>query len=147
MNLFFKTHVFTQVCTLKWIIGTLPEVLAPFCFIGRIFCKNINSDRVIHKVMPSLVLSFPSLIEMSDGTVIELSVNSPSVHPVFGPASTLYPLFQWYLPSNEILLNLSTKCWNAALKAQGLRVIIVVVRVVAVKIYVAAVVALTKKEW
>jgi len=90
-------------------MGTLLEVHAPFCFIGRIFA-NLISDRVIHKVIPSLVLSFPSLIEMSDGTVIELTINSPCVHPVFGPASTPYPLFQWYLPSNEILLNLSMKC-------------------------------------
>jgi NADH:ubiquinone oxidoreductase subunit 6 (subunit J) len=39
------------------------------------------------------------------------------------------------------------KCWNSAFNAQGLRVIIVVVQVGAVKIYVAAVVeALRKKE-
>jgi hypothetical protein len=80
-------------------------------FYWKDFCKKQKiSDRVIHKVVPSLVLSFPSLIEMSDGTAIELSVNSPCVHPVFGPPSTPYPLFQWYLPSNEILLNLSMKC-------------------------------------
>ncbi len=38
------------------------------------------------------------------------------------------------------------KCWNAAFNAQGLRVIIVVVQVGAVKIYVATVEALRKKE-
>jgi hypothetical protein len=38
------------------------------------------------------------------------------------------------------------KCRNSAFNAQGSRVIIVVVQVVAVKIYVAAVQALRKKE-
>jgi hypothetical protein len=42
---------------------------------------------------------------------------------------TPYPLFlfQWYLQSNEILLNLNIKWWNSAFNAQGWRVIIVVV--------------------
>ncbi len=45
-----------------------------------------------------------------DPKTIELSVvKSPCLHPVFGPAFTSCPLFQWYLQSNEILLNL-TKC-------------------------------------
>jgi len=38
------------------------------------------------------------------------------------------------------------KCWNSAFNAQGSRVIIVVVQVRAVKIYVAAMEALKKKE-
>jgi hypothetical protein len=38
------------------------------------------------------------------------------------------------------------KCWNSAFNAQGSRVIIVVVQVGAVKIYVAAMEALRKKE-
>jgi NADH:ubiquinone oxidoreductase subunit 6 (subunit J) len=38
------------------------------------------------------------------------------------------------------------KCWISAFNAQGLRVIIVVVQVGAVKIYVAAVQAISKKE-
>jgi len=38
------------------------------------------------------------------------------------------------------------KCWNSAFNAQGSRLIIVVVQVGAVKIYVAAVEALRKKE-
>jgi hypothetical protein len=38
------------------------------------------------------------------------------------------------------------KCWNSAFNAQGSRVIIVAVHVGAVKIYVAAVEALRKKE-
>jgi len=46
----------------------------------------------------------------------------------------------------EILLNLSMKCRNSASNAQGSRVIIVVVQVGAVKIYVAAVKALSEKE-
>jgi len=38
------------------------------------------------------------------------------------------------------------ECWNSAFNAQGSRVIIIVVQVGAVKIYVAAVEALRKKE-
>jgi hypothetical protein len=38
------------------------------------------------------------------------------------------------------------KCWNLAFNAQGLRLIIVIVQLGAVKIYVAAVEALRKKE-
>jgi hypothetical protein len=38
------------------------------------------------------------------------------------------------------------KCWNSAFNAQGSKVIIVVVQVAALKTYVAAVQALTKKE-
>jgi hypothetical protein len=48
---------------------------------------------------------------------------------------TPYPLFQWYLQSKEILLNLSMKCWNLAFNAH----------VGAVKI-VEAVEAFRKKE-
>jgi hypothetical protein len=58
---------------------------------------------------------------------------------------TPYPLFQWYPQTNEILLNLSMKCWNSAFNAQGSKIIIMVVQVGAVKIYVAAVEALRKK--
>jgi len=46
----------------------------------------------------------------------------------------------------EILLNLSMTCWNSVFNAQGSRVIIVVVQVGEVKIYVATVEALRKKE-
>ncbi len=38
------------------------------------------------------------------------------------------------------------KCWNSAFNAQGSRVVIVLIRVGAVKIYVAAVKALREKE-
>jgi hypothetical protein len=44
------------------------------------------------------------------------------------------------------MLELSTKCWNSAFNAQGSRLIIIVVQVVAVKLYLAAVEALKKKE-
>ncbi len=70
---------------------------------------------------------------------MKLSIKSPSLSPPLLSAFTPYPLFEWYLQSNEILLNLSMKCWNSAFNAQGSRVIIVVVQVGAVKIYVAAV--------
>jgi hypothetical protein len=46
----------------------------------------------------------------------------------------------------KFLLNLGMKCWNSAFNAQGSRVIIVIVQVGAVKIYVAAVEAVRKKE-
>jgi hypothetical protein len=40
----------------------------------------------------------------------------------------------------DILLNLSSKCWNLAFNAQGLRLILVITQVRAVKIYVIYVV-------
>ncbi len=55
-------------------------------------------------------------------------------------------LFQWYLQSKEILLNLGMKWWNSAFNAQHSRVIIVVVQVGAVKIYVTAVQARSGKR-
>jgi hypothetical protein len=42
--------------------------------------------------------------------LIELSIKSSSLHPVFGLAFNLYPLFQWYPERNEILLDLGMKC-------------------------------------
>jgi hypothetical protein len=44
------------------------------------------------------------------------------------------------------MLQLSTNCWNSAFNAGGSRLIVVVVQIGAVKIYVAAMVALRKKE-
>jgi hypothetical protein len=44
------------------------------------------------------------------------------------------------------MLQLIMKCWNSAINAQGSRLIIVDVQLGAVKIYVAAVEALRKKE-
>jgi hypothetical protein len=46
---------------------------------------------------PSLLLIF--LIKSSIVRITELCVKSPCLHPVFGPAFTPHPLFQWY-PSN-----------------------------------------------
>jgi len=73
-------------------------------------------------------------------------MKSSSVSPPICSAFVPYPLFQWYLQSKEILLNLHMKCWNSAFNAQASRAIIVVVQVGAVKIYVAAVEALRKNE-
>ncbi len=73
-------------------------------------------------------------------------MKSPSLSRHILSAFTTYPLFQWYLQSNEILLNLSMKCWNSAFNAQGSRVIIVVVQVGEVRIYVVAVKALRQNE-
>jgi len=79
-------------------------------------------------------------------SIVEYSVKSPSVSPPISSAFAPYPLFRWYPQSKENLLNLDMKCWNSALHAQGSRLIRVVVQVPAVKIYVAAVQALRKKE-
>jgi hypothetical protein len=79
--------------------------------------------------------------------ILELSRKSPCLHPLFWPAFTPYPLFQCVL---KFYSNLSMKCWNSASNAQGLRVIIIVVQLGAVKIYVTPVQALRKKgktEW
>ncbi len=51
-------------------------------------------------------------------------------------AGSLWPIF----------LHLNMKCWNSAFNAQSSRVSIVIVQVGAMKIYVAAVNALKKKE-
>jgi hypothetical protein len=67
------------------------------------------------------------------------------MHLVFGPPFIPYPLFLWYPQSKENLLNLSMKCWNSASNKQGSRLNLVV-QVGAVKIYVATVEALRKKE-
>ncbi len=79
---------------------------------------------------------------------LKLFGKSPSLHPLLGPAFTPPPIptFSGICKSKEILLNLSTKCWNSAFNAQGSRVIMVVVQVGAMKIYVAAVEALRKNE-
>ncbi len=88
-------------------------------------CPNSRPNRVVHKV----------------------TLSSPYI---FGPAFTPYPLFQ---QSKDILLNLSMKCCNSGRSAETQhlmhkvwRLIIVGVKVRVVKIYVAAVEALRKKE-
>ncbi len=73
--------------------------------------------------------------------LLDFSVKSPCLHPVFGPAFTQYSVV-----FTEILLNLSLKRWNSGFNAQGSRLIIVDVQVRAVKIYVASVEALREKE-
>jgi hypothetical protein len=50
------------------------------------------------------------------------------------------------MQGKEILLNLNMNCWNSTSNAQGSRVSIVIVQEGAVKIYVAVVEALRKKE-
>jgi hypothetical protein len=61
-------------------------------------------------------------------------------------SSAIAPYYSLFPQSKDIWLNLGMKCWNSAFNAQGSRVIIVVVHVGAVKIHVAAVQALRKKE-
>ncbi len=85
------------------------------------------------------------LWSVTTNQVVELKW--PYLHPVFGPPFTPYPLFQWYLQSKDILINLSMKCWNSAFNnAQGSRLFTVVVQLWTVKIYVTAVEAFRKKE-
>ncbi len=73
----------------------------------------------------------------------KVTLSSPCLRASFHPP---YTLFQWYPQSKDILLNLSMKCCNSAFNAQGSRLIIVIVQVGAVKIYVAAMEVLRKKE-
>jgi hypothetical protein len=56
------------------------------------------------------------------------------------------PFFNGIHKGKTFLVNLSMKCWYSAFNAQGSRLIIVVVQLGAVKIYVATVEALKKKE-
>ncbi len=64
---------------------------------------------------------------------------------ILGPPITSKPLFQWYLQSKEILLNLNMKSSNSAFNAQDSRVTIVA-QLRTEKMYVAAVEAIMKKE-
>jgi hypothetical protein len=80
---------------------------------------------------------------MTNNIVIcEVTLFSPYL---FGPPFTPKPLFQWYLQSKEILLNLNMKSSNSAFNAQDSRVTIVA-QLRTVKIYVAAVEAIREKE-
>jgi hypothetical protein len=91
-----------------------------FCLVEEWVCNKFLYTRVISKV----------------------TLSSPCLWVGFHP----HPLFQRYSQSKETLLNLSMKCWNSVLHAQGSRVIIVVVQVGAVKKYVTAVEVLRKIE-
>jgi hypothetical protein len=70
--------------------------------------------------------------------------NSLSLWAAFTPK----PLFEWYAESEEILSNLYSgmKCRNSTFNAKGWRVIIVAVKVGAVKLYVLALEVLSQKE-
>ncbi len=72
----------------------------------------------------------------------KVTLSSPCLWASFHPLSPL----SWYLQSKHILRNLSMKCWYSAFNAQGSRLIVVVVQWGAVKIYVAALQALRKKD-
>ncbi len=73
---------------------------------GRKFITILcPDDKVIHKI------------------IVSFTPYSLCFHPPRPP----YPLFEYYLQSKEILLNLSMRWWNSAFNAHGLRVIIVVV--------------------
>jgi hypothetical protein len=86
-----------------------------------------------------MLIKNTSIIEL----ICKLTPSSPCLWASFHPP---IPSFSGICKVKPFLLNLSMKCWNTAFNAQGSRVIIVVVQVGAVKIYVAAVEALRKKE-
>jgi hypothetical protein len=82
--------------------------------------------------------STTEVIELSRKVTLSLGLLSPHI-----------PSFQWYPQSKDILINFSTKFSNTqAFNAQGLRLIIVVVQLGAVKIYICSSrgEALRKKE-
>jgi hypothetical protein len=54
----------------------------------------------------SVPVVIPEKIGRLDRT-LGLSAKELCLHPVFGPPFTPYPLFQWYLQSKDILINLS----------------------------------------
>jgi hypothetical protein len=62
-----------------------------------------------HPAESSLILLRPKIISQT----LELCTKLTCLHPVFGPAFTPYPLFQWYPQRKEILFNRSMKCWNS----------------------------------
>jgi hypothetical protein len=73
-------------------------------------------------------------------TQLELSLNSPSFHPVFGRGFTLY------ITSFSGIHKVKKFCYISVFNAHGLTVIIVVVQVGAVKICVAAAVEALRKK-
>ncbi len=102
-----------------------------FLFIGRL--------EIHTKIVCDLTLKIFGYFRV----IRVVTLPSPCLWACFHPVS---PLFQCYLQSKEILLNLSMKCSNSAFNAQGSKLIIISVQVGAVKIYVAAVDALRKQE-
>jgi hypothetical protein len=88
----------------------------------------------VHK--SSCEISAKKKIAVLDGRVIhEVTLSSPSLS--LGLLSPPVPYFSGICKVRNLWLNLSMKCWNSAVNAQGSRVIIVVDQVGAsVKIYV-----------
>ncbi len=81
--------------------------------------------------------------------IMEIFTNSPCLWASFPPLTPLLVVsvkLENFINSPYEMLKLGTKCWISALNAQGSRGIIVAMQVWAVKIYVAAVEALWKKE-
>ncbi len=87
-------------------------------------------------------------LEIIYRVIIEISANSPCLWASFHPLTPLLVTVNQgsFIKSQYEMLKLSRKCWIPAFNAQGSREIIVAVQVGAVKIYVAAVEALAKKE-
>ncbi len=144
----------------QWTLDSFRQICPKTNLLRRrniLRCRLSGMSRRLSKTgietwwLPQQVLGLVTVIlkrklknQFSD--ILELSRKSPYVSPPIPSAFAPYPLFQWHPQSNEILLNLGMKCRNSAFNAQGSRVIIVVVKVGAVKIYVAIMKALRKKE-
>ncbi len=85
-----------------------------------------------------------SICAYENRVICKVTLSSPCLWVSFGLLSSPIPCFSGI--RKDILLNLSMKCCNSTLNAQGSRLIIVVVQLGVVKIYVAAAEALMKKE-
>jgi hypothetical protein len=56
---------------------------------------------------PSLISLHSFLGDVDLCYLVELSLKSPCLHPLFRPAFTHKPFFHWYPQSKEVLLNLN----------------------------------------
>jgi len=97
----------------------------------HVWGPTLPAIRLWRPILP--IAKFSWLERNANFYTIKFSIKSPCLHPTFGSPFTPKPLFQWYPQSNEIILNLGMKCWNSAINAQGSRIIIMAVKVGAVK--------------
>jgi hypothetical protein len=115
--------LWTSTCSHKWV----SKHIVPLMSINFQLRKGIMDD-VIWEFPWSVInniteFKWTQTMSLNLLWSIELSVKSPC----------LWACFQSYLQSKEILLNLSMKCWNSAFNALGLRLIIVVIAVEALR--------------
>ncbi len=131
------------VATQLWMKFNWVNHVAEIMVSGQLsnFLKSLKKTRYTHSPFLQLVSNFqyialsPLIRVIRKVTLCLTRIPSAFAH---------YPLFQRYLQSKEILLNLGMKCRNSAFNAQGSRIVIVLVQVGGVKLYVVE--ALRKKE-